>query len=692
MILTPSQIAAANVGLSKPGRTPKEIADAHPDAQPGQIGSLEPTTTTSTIPSEPPTSSVAETSAETSAVTPPSSDLQKGAKGQDVVQLQNFLSSTINPQTGAPYLTQQQIATGSGIYGPQTMSAVSELQKTLDVKGGAGTGQYGPQTKAALARKYNSLFGSLKNTKAPDKAGIAAEQIAIQTKPSTDPVFESMFSALDPIMNSLTQILKNINNPALTTISLQQEYNDLATKNNLPSMQADMLNMQRIMTGTENDIRDEISKSGGTATESQILGMSAARNKVILKQYNAVATQYQAAQTNIQNMMQYATTDQATQLQRQTATAGIVENMASIETQMMTMGITMQNHATDNLNKIVTNIGYTGLASQAGDDPQKLSQYEQILGLSKGALSNPTALKQMETYRQQQLQMSQQKIVLQYGSPIPAPGQPSSTPTPGMDTTGLIPSPASSPTGANGGDILSATGLSVQAFNFLTQGTQTMSRFTPAQRNKIMAETTDWLKKNSVDMSTFQSQYVANNTTLSNNIQRFNNTQIAEGEVLGTLSNMDSTSVAAGLGNVNLVNVAKVLVGQNVNDSSANEYAFYFNDLKNSLSYYYAAQQGKASPDVVDNKDAANVIVGGLAKGGVKGLQTAVQNTTAKMKIVLSGAVDNARQNVWNLFGVGSKYQSPDRPIKVKSPDGKSTGMIPASQLKDALAKGYSQI
>lgn len=101
------------------------------------------------------------------------------------------------------------------------------------------------------------------------------------------------------------------------------------------------------------------------------------------------------------------------QLQRQTAAASLIENMGSIESQMAQMGMTMQQHATDNLNKIVTNVGYQGLAAQAGGNLGMLSYYENSLGLAPGALSNPSSLSQLETLRQQQVALGAQRVQIQ---------------------------------------------------------------------------------------------------------------------------------------------------------------------------------------------------------------------------------------------------------------------------------------
>lgn len=370
------------------------------------------------------------TSTESSAPKPPTiaENLQTGSQGKDVSQLQDYLV-----QMG--YLTPDQISTGKGTYGPQTTAAVAKLQQDLGIQAGTGSGAYGPQTKSALSTKYQNLFQSVKDTKAPDQSSAATAAITAASQPSTDPVFGAMASSLAPIMQSLNQVLHNINNPVLTSISLQQEYNDLASQNNLPALQSQMLNMQNVMNGTEDDIRSEITKAGGSSTESQVLALTASRNKVIMKQYNAVSTQYTAAQTNVSNMMQYATTDQQTQLQRQTASASVTESMASIESQMMNMGITMQQNAKQAVQYNVTQMGYTGLAKSAQYNPQVLGQYEQMLNLAPGTLSDPNSLSQLDTYKNQQLAIAQENaqnaaqrtVIYAAGQGVPIGGATSGT-------------------------------------------------------------------------------------------------------------------------------------------------------------------------------------------------------------------------------------------------------------------------
>lgn len=311
---------------------------------------------------------------------PPTTDLQPGQQGQDVQQLQNYLV-----QMG--YLTPDQVATGPGTYGPQTTAAVAKMQQDLGVQTGNDAGNFGPKTQSALAQKYNGYHDSVKNTDAPNTNPRLDIQTATQDSP--DPVFSAISTSFAPILQSMQQVLQNMNNPALQATSLQQNYNDLAAQANLPAIQSDMMNLQNVMNGTEDDIRDEITKAGGSATESQILGLAAGRNKTLLKSYNSLATQYNAAQTNIDNQMKYATQDQQSSLQRQQLALSAASSMSQIQTQLVNLGLNMQQKATDNVNNVIDKVGYTGLAESTKGNPSLQSSYEKLLGLAPGALSDP---------------------------------------------------------------------------------------------------------------------------------------------------------------------------------------------------------------------------------------------------------------------------------------------------------------
>jgi len=69
----------------------------------------------------------------------PTTNLQPGQRGPQVEKLQRFLMSQ-------GFLTQAQIDTGPGIYGPQTTRAVESWQNKNGVNNSSGPGYWGPQS------------------------------------------------------------------------------------------------------------------------------------------------------------------------------------------------------------------------------------------------------------------------------------------------------------------------------------------------------------------------------------------------------------------------------------------------------------------------------------------------------------------------------------------------------------------
>ncbi|WP_434345363.1 transglycosylase SLT domain-containing protein [Myxococcus virescens] len=72
----------------------------------------------------------------------PAGDLEKGARGPAVEQLQQALVK-------GGYMTQAEMNTGPGVFGPRTESALKEFQAANNVK---NTGYYGPLTRAAFSK------------------------------------------------------------------------------------------------------------------------------------------------------------------------------------------------------------------------------------------------------------------------------------------------------------------------------------------------------------------------------------------------------------------------------------------------------------------------------------------------------------------------------------------------------------
>src|SRR3990167_5409083 len=74
----------------------------------------------------------------------PTTSLQPGATGSSVKQLQDYLVSQ-------GYMTQAEVNTGYGTYGPKTTAAVKRLQEARGVDNSTGPGYWGPRTISALS-------------------------------------------------------------------------------------------------------------------------------------------------------------------------------------------------------------------------------------------------------------------------------------------------------------------------------------------------------------------------------------------------------------------------------------------------------------------------------------------------------------------------------------------------------------
>lgn len=246
---------------------------------------------------------------------------------------------------------------------------------------------------------------------------------------------------------------------------------------------------------------------------------------------------------------------------------------------------------------------------------------------------------------------------------------------PGDDPAALPPDPTSQ-------NILSQTGLSINAFRLLTGQSSQLAR-DKVTRERAAREAETWARARNVDISTLASQYKTYNDVLSANIARLNNTKIMEGELDGTIDNLKAVAKDADLKKLRIANVFKIWAGQEVNDPLAQQYALHLGQLRNELSAYYAATQGRTGNNITlgDQRDAELVIRNGVAKGSLDGLKSAVKNSTDKMDTVMRGSVDRSRQAVWGLFGVGQNYQG-----QTPSPGGTPPPFQPAPSAPTSAA------
>lgn len=112
-----------------------------------------------------------------SSVKVPAENLTRGMTGSAVKALQQALVKL-------GYLTQAQVNTGPGTFGPRTEAAVKSFQKKHGI---SATGNYGPQTRAALSKalgvKPTSTGGSSGSTGSTGSSGGSSSVGGIENRP-----------------------------------------------------------------------------------------------------------------------------------------------------------------------------------------------------------------------------------------------------------------------------------------------------------------------------------------------------------------------------------------------------------------------------------------------------------------------------------------------------------------------------
>lgn len=532
-------------------------------------------------------------------------------------------------------------------------------------------------------------------TPPPQDAGMAnaAVQGAISKVPQptppppTTPKVDSFFQT-NPTAQQIPQNLLDFLSPDST----RQDITDQMTKLQgdqvaLSQEKMQLMNVQRIMSGTVQDIRTEITAASGFATESQIQGMAVTRNQTLLKQSQFLTDQLQLQQDAVNN---------------DTSLLNSEKEMANTQfDQRMKIAQYVQTNQTNQMNaardayKTLMDNNPQGLYDSLSKDPQLAQSFTAITGIS------PEMLKGMgTTLTHVQLSDGRDVMVDKQGNIVKTLGGP----TGGNTDPGLQP-----PVDPHSQSILAQTGLSVPAFNFLTQGTAALSRMSAAQRTQIMDEAEKYLNKNGVDISTFQSQYKAYNDVLEKNIERAANTQVFANEVAGSADALTSVidekdmskgflGGLLGISKFKPTNLVALATGGQVNDPLTQKYATQLQAMTNDYAGYLAASRGATSPELTDIQDAARVITNGLNSGSVKAFKDAVTANEEKVSGVVNKAVTNAQDQVWKLFGVTKPTApsnnipaAPTGMVNIQKPDG-STGYIPQSNLDAALKLGAKKL
>jgi hypothetical protein len=268
--------------------------------------------------------------------------------------------------------------------------ARQKLAQQYGIQGYQGTAQQNTD----LSKKYLDAFNANKATPTPDtssQARTAVDTYFKDNEEQADPqkTFFDEYMSMNPIVKTMYDQINKALSTVDTTTSFKDEFVKLQAEQGIPALNTELMNIKNIMDGTEDDIRNEITKAGGFATESQVQALTGARNKTLLKQANSLQQQLALKQDYVDQIMQFSQADRTSVEKQVDRKLGLIEKMAKIQEDMT-------KAAKDNYQKIIDTAekrgenGYAYLANNLDSSQKKLA--EKALGLPSGKLSDATFL------------------------------------------------------------------------------------------------------------------------------------------------------------------------------------------------------------------------------------------------------------------------------------------------------------
>lgn len=401
--LAPGQLA--NAGTAKM---------ALPDVSVGVAGQ-----TVNTAPPAAPVASGAPTSGTGPTTTAPAPDMNQTTK-------QGMSAKDMSVATAGQTVQPPQTVTDLLNTPPQDVSHLAPF--------GTAAQANNPATVQALSDKYKDLYDKVQKQATPANGGEARDALTKaqgETKVAETPVnpeqqFMDGYANMNPVVKSLFDNIQKIVSPNTTKDNFVDAYKKMVPDPGVATLSDDQLKLldyKKIMAGTEDEIAQEVQKSGGPISRAQLTAMVAARNKTLLTQASFLQDQIALKEDYVKQIMTLTQADQVEVDKQVSDHLGLDEKMIDVATNMdqaakdnyfkqLQYQQTVDAAQVGQYDKTLTNTGsdYTAFASTIPDAMK--GKVESLMGLAPGTLSNPNELAYLtaSSLKQQQLSQAGQKI------------------------------------------------------------------------------------------------------------------------------------------------------------------------------------------------------------------------------------------------------------------------------------------
>lgn len=241
-------------------------------------------------------------------------------------------------------------------------------------------------TDAAQGRTMTNLVGA---TTAPDKS--------------------SVFLQTDPYLGEITKSLQEYMNPTIQRESLLSAYKSMSKELGLEPLNEKLINLDKIMRGTDEAIREQITTAGGTANENQIRGLVNQRNKSFLEEYTTLQQTLASKERYLDTLMGFEQADRQAASEKFDRGLNIAFKLADYQQRG-------QQFAQSSYQWLVQKTGFDGLYDATGGDPYSIDLIERTMGLSQGGLAvaaNQARLAKTQAEQERQLALQEKQMGIQ---------------------------------------------------------------------------------------------------------------------------------------------------------------------------------------------------------------------------------------------------------------------------------------
>ena len=316
----------------------------------------------------------------------PTTEERRVLEDQRQAGIQNPTVPKTPIDTSQPSSQQARAQTGTGLPGAPTVpyeQAAAQVG-TMDF-----TPEQRTQANSTLAEIYQRGFDQTmaSGVSAPGSAGQAGAQIQATTPtPEIPPSPIAGIMETDTNFDSILTEMDKWFSPPQQKQSLLQEYQSMSKALGIEDINEELIDAKRIIEGTEDDIRSEVTAAGGFATDSQVLAMANARNKSLVKNYNYLLESRDNAMQQLDTMMDLSIQDRQMAVDEFDRKLGFAFKVAEF-----------QERATTNARNQFKYLIDSGFGSALLQSPYETQLAEKTLGLPSGGLSNIVSQQQEAT-------------------------------------------------------------------------------------------------------------------------------------------------------------------------------------------------------------------------------------------------------------------------------------------------------